>query len=169
MGLETLTAATAGGMAGVLTCPLDVVKTRIQTQVNSPETGSGPSVAPVQQNDSQPPMRNLTNKIDHHRTTIAKVTSPRHTSRPISTSSPSTSVPPRGSITLSTSSVLTGLSMIYKTEGLAGWFRGVGPRAVWTSVQSGTMLVLYQTLLRQLELHPLLRDGRDGDGEGSII
>ncbi|KAF4305918.1 Mitochondrial substrate/solute carrier [Botryosphaeria dothidea] len=34
--LEILTGATAGGMAGVITCPLDVVKTRIQTQ-QSPE------------------------------------------------------------------------------------------------------------------------------------
>jgi hypothetical protein len=48
---------------------------------------------------------------------------------------------------------MTGLKIIYKTEGVAGWFRGVGPRAVWTSVQSGTMLVLYQTLLRYFEQH----------------
>jgi hypothetical protein len=40
---------------------------------------------------------------------------------------------------------------------MAGWFRGVGPRAVWTSVQSGTMLVLYQTLLQYFEQHPLSR------------
>lgn len=46
---------------------------------------------------------------------------------------------------------MTGLKIIYKTEGMAGWFRGVGPRFVWTSVQSGTMLVLYQTLLRYFE------------------
>ena len=41
--------------------------------------------------------------------------------------------------------------MIYRTEGVAGWFRGVGPRGVWTSIQSGTMLVLYQYLLKQIE------------------
>jgi len=44
-----------------------------------------------------------------------------------------------------------GLRLIYRTEGLAGWFRGVGPRAVWTSVQSGIMLVLYQSLLKEME------------------
>jgi hypothetical protein len=58
--------------------------------------------------------------------------------------------------TIDASSVITGLKIIYKTEGLAGWFRGVGPRAVWTSVQSGTMLVMYQALLRWFEAHPLV-------------
>ena len=41
--------------------------------------------------------------------------------------------------------------MIYQSEGLAGWFRGVGPRGVWTSIQTGTMLVTYQYLLKQFE------------------
>ena len=53
--------------------------------------------------------------------------------------------------TLDTSSVMTGLKLIYKTEGVPGWFRGVGPRAVWTGVQTGTMLVLYQYLLKYME------------------
>ena len=101
LGLEALTAMTAGGMAGTLTCPLDVVKTRIQTQHNG-----------------------LNARFPRN---AAKTT------------------------TLDTSSVLTGLRMIYKTEGIAGWFRGVGPRAVWTSVQTGTMFVCYQALLRKLE------------------
>ena len=70
-----------------------------------------------------------------------------------------------GSVTLDTSSVITGLRLLYKTEGIAGWFRGVGPRAVWTSVQSGTMLVLYQALLRQLEVHPLFGEV---DGAGIV-
>jgi hypothetical protein len=54
--------------------------------------------------------------------------------------------------------VFTGLKMIYHTEGLAGWFRGVGPRGVWTSIQSGTMLVMYQYLLKQLEHHQILEE-----------
>src|ERR1700744_2895835 len=33
LGLEIFTAVSAGGAAGVLTCPLDVVKTRTQTQI----------------------------------------------------------------------------------------------------------------------------------------
>ncbi len=86
---------------------------------------------------------------------------PSQQKRFISTSSPSTTVPKSGSVQLDTSSVVTGLRLIYKTEGIAGCFRGVGPRFVWTSVQSGTMLVLYQTLLRQMEAWPIF--GGEGD------
>ncbi|KAI9807409.1 MAG: hypothetical protein M1833_000154 [Piccolia ochrophora] len=131
--LEMLTAAGAGGLAGVLTCPLDVVKTRIQTQVNP------------------------TTPLPHHQQSRARSPSSGQT-RPISTSSPSTTVLRKipGSMILDTSSVLTGLKLIYKAEGLAGWFRGVGPRFVWTSVQSCTMLAMYQMILRQFEIHPLV-------------
>ncbi|EUC46047.1 hypothetical protein COCMIDRAFT_93821 [Bipolaris oryzae ATCC 44560] len=146
--LEIATAATAGGMAGVITTPLDVVKTRIQTQHNGPSSASPAapkiSLSPASATKHAPPTQSVT---------------PRSTtqSRPISTSSPSTTLKAHGAATLDTSSVITGLKIIYKTEGVAGWFRGVGPRAVWTSVQSGTMLVLYQTLLRCFEEHPLSR------------
>ncbi|KAJ5619491.1 Mitochondrial carrier protein [Penicillium lagena] len=150
--LEILTAATAGGMAGVITCPLDVVKTRIQTQQNLPES-SGHSTHSSKPGEHAPK--------DSHRP-HAPAPSQSHTSRthsrPISTSSPSTSVAPPGTPRLDTSSVFTGLKMIYRTEGLAGWFRGVGPRGVWTSVQSGTMLVMYQYLLKQLEAYQALEE-----------
>ncbi|KAF2821221.1 mitochondrial carrier protein [Ophiobolus disseminans] len=145
--LEIATAASAGGMAGVITTPLDVVKTRIQTQQNdtTPASANAPKA-------SLPP----TSSSKH--SSSSKPSSPSHSqSRPISTSSPSTTLKAHGAATLDTSSVMTGLKIIYKTEGVAGWFRGVGPRAVWTSVQSGTMLVLYQTLLRYFEQHPLVR------------
>ncbi|KAL9119796.1 MAG: hypothetical protein Q9187_003650 [Circinaria calcarea] len=157
LGLEIVTGATAGGMAGVLTCPLDVVKTRIQTQLNPPEEGHEPiKTTNLQKKPAAPPptKSNMINPL------IPKVAQQR---RHISTSSPSTSIPKPGSVNLDTSSVITGLKLIYKTEGLAGWFRGVGPRAVWTSVQSGTMLVLYQGILRQLEIHSN-NDPRDGFG-----
>lgn len=58
--------------------------------------------------------------------------------------------------------MITGLKTIYKTEGIGGCFRGVGPRLVWTSVQSSTMLVLYQMLLKQMEGYQLFA----GDGSG---
>ena len=157
LGLEIITGATAGGMAGVITCPLDVVKTRIQTQLNPQEESISPARATnlQQQRASPSPTKSSTARQSIPSSALQK--------RRISTSSPSTSVRKPGSVNLDTSSVLTGLKLIYKTEGLAGWFRGVGPRAVWTSVQSGTMLVLYQALLRRLEAHPVMRDG-DGSG-----
>lgn len=143
--LEIATAATAGGMAGVITTPLDVVKTRIQTQHNDVPSASTnppkPALSPTSV-PKHPPSKSTKSTLPH--------------TRPISTSSPSTTLKAHGAATLDTSSVITGLRIIYRTEGVAGWFRGVGPRAVWTSVQSGTMLVLYQTLLRHFEQHPLI-------------
>ena len=146
LGLEILTATTAGGMAGVMTCPLDVVKTRIQTQ-RSPEqlNATKPSEPTVKNNPRQHPVSGSTS-------------SSRTQSRLISTSSPSTSTVKPGAPVLHTSSVTTGLKLIYETEGLIGWFRGVGPRFLWTSVQSGTMLVLYQFLLKQLESYRDIED-----------
>lgn len=141
IGWEIATATSAGGMAGVITCPLDVVKTRLQTQKN-PD-------AKVTSQDRPPPreLKELQRKTapGTPRSTIEKQ------ARLISTSSPSTSTVKPGTPILDTQSVFTGLKIIYKTEGLAGWFRGVGPRFVWTSVQSGTMLVMYQALLKQFQ------------------
>ncbi|KAF2817054.1 mitochondrial carrier protein [Mytilinidion resinicola] len=149
--LEILTAASAGGMAGIITCPLDVVKTRIQTQHN-PDTlpTSATTSTIVSQKPTSPHVPSK-----HQKPAPIKQTPHQH-SRPISTSSPSTALKNHSAATLDTSSVLTGLKVIYRTEGFAGWFRGVGPRLVWTSVQSGTMLVLYQTLLRFFDEHPLV-------------
>lgn len=126
LGLEILTAVSAGGIAGAVTCPLDVVKTRTQTQI-TPDSHDHSSQA---------------SKLE--KVAMAAKGQKRHIHSGPRTV-PST-VP-----TLDTSSVFTGLRMIYKTEGVAGWFRGVGPRTVWTSVQSGTMLVMYQYLLKQFE------------------
>ncbi|KAL8973833.1 MAG: hypothetical protein Q9197_001914 [Variospora fuerteventurae] len=149
LGLEILTATTAGGLAGVITCPLDVVKTRIQTQVNP--------------TDQKPTTERSTPQRWASRSNPAgePVAKAQQAKRNISTSSPTTTISKQGAVPLDTSSVFTGLKLVYKTEGLTGCFRGVGPRFVWTSVQSGTMLVLYQVLLRKLEAHPLVA------GEGS--
>ena len=141
-------------LAGALGCavthgaltPVDVVKTRIQTQLNPPE--EVPVVSPPKSlNIQQQPTETTTAPTTNY--TVSSNQSAQQ-KRLISTSSPSTTVPKLGSVTLDTSSVITGLKLIYKTEGIAGLFRGVGPRFVWTSVQSGTMLVLYQALLRQM-------------------
>ncbi|CAI0650501.1 hypothetical protein COL26b_003183 [Colletotrichum chrysophilum] len=129
--LELLTGGLAGSLAGVMTCPLDVVKTRLQTQVH-------PDLLPK---ENKPAAKGA-----------AHISAAKSQTRNISTSSPSTHTPRPGAVNLQTSSVITGLKVIYQTEGISGWFRGVGPRGVWTFIQSGTMLFLYQRILKQLEV-----------------
>ncbi|KAH3667976.1 hypothetical protein OGAPHI_001730 [Ogataea philodendri] len=90
--MELLTGAAAGGLAGTLTTPLDVIKTRMQTQ-----------------NKNHKPHELLTSN-----------------------------------------SILHGLSTVYRNQGFVGLFSGVGPRFIWTSVQSSVMLLLYQFCLRAL-------------------
>jgi hypothetical protein len=143
--MELLTGGAAGGLAGTITCPLDVVKTRLQTQIHPEAGGLGPP-------PTDPPISAGTSKDGHARAT-AEPTTQKLQKRLISTSSPSTHTPKPGAITLNTSSMITGLRLIYRSEGIGGWFRGVGPRAAWTSIQSGTMLFLYQSILRRLELY----------------
>ena len=146
--LELLTAATAGGMAGFLTTPLDVIKTRIQTQITPSDPV--PSVAPH--------AHLAASRLQQEHSRAATASNPSTTvnnmqKRSVTTSSQGGSVrkPRPTSITLDTSSVLKGLRKIYRYEGIAGCFAGVGPRTVWTSVQSGTMLVLYQALLKYFD------------------
>lgn len=93
---ELLTGAAAGGLAGTLTTPLDVVKTRIQT------------ATPLEGADAS-----------------------------------------KGSVAML--STTKALRTIYKQEGILGLFSGVGPRFIWTGVQSSIMLLLYQVSLRRLD------------------
>ncbi|PGH05778.1 hypothetical protein GX51_02749 [Blastomyces parvus] len=153
--LEILTATTAGGMAGVITCPLDVVKTRTQTQQNPNSFArSAPPAAAGAGTATAPAPAPAPVASGKHKTKIKETASKNiQSTRLISTSSPSTSTVKPGTPLLDTSSVFTGLKLIYRTEGIVGWFRGVGPRFLWTSVQSGTMLVLYQYLLKKLDTY----------------
>ncbi|KAK9468980.1 mitochondrial carrier domain-containing protein [Lipomyces arxii] len=130
VGLEFLTGAAAGGLAGVMTTPMDVVKTRIQTQLDSahgaafPPPGTPPahtSLNSVKFNDSR---KAKLHYMPQQSTTVARV---------------------------QTDSTFGALSAIYKVEGMRGLFAGVGPRFVWTSIQSSIMLFVYQTILKALD------------------
>ncbi|RMZ13430.1 hypothetical protein D0860_02530 [Hortaea werneckii] len=176
LAAEILTGATAGGMAGVITCPMDVVKTRVQTELD-PEVaakareerarkkaaaagggaGSGGTTSAKPPPDPHASPHRPTNP------TTTTTTTTKNQKLPISTSSPSTTLKQHGQVPLDTESVIKALRIIYRTEGLAGWFRGVGPRGVWTSIQSGTMLLVYQKLVKWFEVHPLI-GGEGGDG-----
>jgi hypothetical protein len=144
--LQILTGASAGCMAGIMTCPLDVVKTRIQTQIN-------PSILSSQLPSWTSPLPPSNTKHSTQSTSSTSKLNSKST-RHISTSSPSTSVKPHTAATLDTSSVMRGLQLMYRTEGMAGLFRGVGPRGVWTAVQSGCMFLLYQTFLTHFDGPP---------------
>lgn len=124
--VEILVGASASGAAGAITCPLDVVKTRIQVQRRAvPAASPDPVKPPLQQQQR------------------------RH----ISTTSPPSLRKRAPTVMLDTSSVTQGLKIIYRAEGLAGCFRGLGPRFCWTSIQGGIMLPLYQALLRTFGQH----------------
>lgn len=169
LALEILTGASAGGMAGVLTCPMDVVKTRIQTELD-PDVVAAARLKKKQKKAprASAPAASTSNSAQgsSHRPSPASSTvsasTPKSHSQPISTSGPSTALKHHGQVALDTESVFKALRIIYRSEGFAGWFRGVGPRAVWTSVQSGTMLLVYQKLLKWFDSHPIA----GGDEEG---
>ncbi|GMF32407.1 unnamed protein product [[Candida] boidinii] len=60
---------------------------------------------------------------------------------------------------LTSNSILKSLNFVYKSQGLVGLFSGVGPRFVWTSIQSSVMLLLYQVTLKSLETGEISFDG----------
>lgn len=105
--LELFTGAAAGGLAGTLTTPLDVIKTRIQTATI----------------DTAGPHKHLTRE-----STTGSIGKMMHRF-----------------------STLGALHSIYSNEGILGVFSGVGPRLIWTGIQSSIMLLLYQVALKNLE------------------
>ncbi|CAN3359095.1 mitochondrial magnesium exporter 1 [Diutina catenulata] len=102
---ELGTGAAAGALAGTLTTPLDVIKTRIQTATTTPTDG-----------------------------------------KLLQTANPLTRMVMR-------STTARAMMSIYATEGVFGVFSGVGPRCIWTGVQSSIMLLLYQVFLKRLDMY----------------
>lgn len=97
LGIDLLTGSMAGGIAGAVTTPLDVVKTLLQTQPTDTK-----KIPP--KDGSLPPTKH------YH-------------------------------------GIIEGLVWNYKNQGLAGLFRGIGPRVFWTSLQSAIMFVIYEQVL----------------------
>ena len=153
--LEIFTGFSAGGIAGAVTCPMDVVKTRIQTELD-PDVAAAAKQKRQEKKERKAAARSGGKTASTQRPAVPAVPIPQQQRHSISTSSPSTTLKRHGHVSLDTESVMKALRIIYRTEGLAGWFRGVGPRFVWTGMQSGTMLVVYQKLLRWFELHPIV-------------
>lgn len=105
---EILAGAAAGGLAGIITTPLDVIKTRLQTQQQQPSSAASSKTS-----------------VTHSNTF-------------------------KSTLLLQSNAIGKNLQLIYRNEGLWNLFNGVGPRFVWTSVQSSIMLLLYQTTLKFL-------------------
>ena len=159
LALEILTGASAGGLAGVLTCPMDVVKTRIQTELDPEVVAKARETAASMATKATGTSASSSSTMQtKHRPAATSPSSTSTQRRAISTSGPGTALKHHGLVPLNTESVYKALQIIYRTEGFAGWFRGVGPRGVWTSIQSGTMLVAYQKLLRWFDANPLVNN-----------
>ena len=94
------------------------------------------------QEQVQEEVRDSTSKAKTSSTSTSKILDMIESSTTLKTHS----TPP-----LDTSSVIKGLQIMYRSEGVPGLFRGVGPRAVWTAVQSGCMFMLYQSFLKWFE------------------
>lgn len=155
VGLELLTGGVAGGLAGAITTPLDVVKTRIQTQSTDPiipnESASSKSSnthatskKPINSSNSG---RAFALKLQAGIDASTSSSSTGGSKKPYTISSSSTHSASRAPAIL-TDSTIHGLNIIYRTEGLGGLFSGIGPRLVWTSVQSSVMLLVYQSVLK---------------------
>ncbi|RUS21145.1 mitochondrial carrier domain-containing protein [Jimgerdemannia flammicorona] len=118
LGAELACGSFAGGIAGAMTTPLDVVKTLLQTQQKRKKSSSSKH---------------------------SSIPSSAASSKPIMTS-PSPTQPPTQ--TKYYTGILDGLLWNYRHQGLGGLFRGIGPRVFWTSLQSAAMFVIYEQVLR---------------------
>jgi hypothetical protein len=115
-----LTGSLAGGIAGAITTPLDVMKTLLQTQQNS-----------TAMKKKSMPTSTPTTTTTTTTTTTPTVTTHKLVEPPVK----------------HYSGIMDGMIWNYKNQGLAGLFRGIGPRVFWTSLQSAIMFVVYEQIL----------------------
>lgn len=152
---EMATGFGAGWLAGGLTTPLDVIKTRVQTQQEAPvpsQTATPNFRYPQSLPTPTPSMSRTTpNSPSHHNRFASSYhnTQPHIPSRGIGVNScPPSNVAAGAAVKINTSSVWEALRLVYQTEGYAGLFRGAIPRASWTGAQSGLMFLFYENLMR---------------------
>ncbi|KAK9375241.1 mitochondrial carrier domain-containing protein [Lipomyces chichibuensis] len=157
---ELLTGAAAGGLAGVITTPMDVIKTRIQTQLdNEMAAAASPAIEKVRHSPSGSTAPGPTPSSSSSTKGKFSVTRKQNMHTSASTFKPATNLAPstpplaiaREIVKIKSDSMLQALRTVYKAEGVNGLFAGVGPRFVWTSVQSSIMLFVYQSILKSLD------------------
>ncbi|ORX61402.1 mitochondrial carrier [Hesseltinella vesiculosa] len=123
IGIDLLTGSMAGGIAGAVTTPLDVMKTLLQTQPSgssSSKKASATGSTPV----NKPPTATSAQSLATVPTATSTTPPPKHYS-----------------------GIIDGLLWNYRHQGLGGLFRGIGPRVFWTSLQSAIMFVIYEQVL----------------------
>lgn len=133
-------------MQSLMSC-IDVIKTRIQTQS---EAHIIPNILP---SDIAPkPASSLAHspgKTDSMKFSATHSKS-LHTSANSQIAGASPASSSQNVVRIGSESTLQALRVIFKAEGIRGLFAGVGPRFVWTSVQSSIMLFAYQKILQTL-------------------
>ncbi|RUS13260.1 mitochondrial carrier domain-containing protein [Endogone sp. FLAS-F59071] len=122
LGAEIVCGSFAGGIAGAMTTPLDVVKTLLQTQQKRKKSMSTTSSSSA---GSKP------------------ITS----SKAVVVASPTTTTSATPLQPKYYTGIVDGLLWNYRHQGLGGLFRGLGPRVFWTSLQSAAMFVIYEQAL----------------------
>ncbi|KAK3840028.1 MAG: mitochondrial carrier domain-containing protein [Linnemannia elongata] len=132
--IETACGAVAGGLAGFLTTPLDVMKTLLQTQVKKPTSSV---------------------RILLFDMAILSIEQLNLTTILLSLSFQATSIA-TGTVAASNQKyyvgIWDGLKWNLKHHGvIGGLFRGVGPRVFWTSLQSAIMFVFYEQAIHLQE------------------
>lgn len=145
--------AIAGGLAGALTNPLDVVKTQLQTRkIASTASSQSSSISSIASNHVV-----VVDPSKSEAGLKTTITLPRQVSSIKDTVSEPALKPILNRIAkLSSSelhhpSLLQALYGIYEKHGLRGYVLGIGPRTIWAGLQSAIMFSVFEYGLQTLE------------------